>query len=178
MSHVVEKVQVTTPGEKEKVYHWAPLGRAVYCDWWSERDARHFKDLKSARDVVEQSSRATWFEWTDGSTPVHWKWPTWYQQPVARDGLPVWFKEAPKQWRCPQPPGRTADTHDKMKAKLSKVRDRRYIEGSSEVHSLISFFAVPKGDEDVRMVYDGTKSGLNNCIWVPRFPLPTVGTHL
>ena len=32
--------------------------------------------------------------------------------------------------------------------------------------------------EDVRMVYDGTKSGLNSCIWVPRFPLPTVGTYL
>ena len=28
------------------------------------------------------------------------------------------------------------------------------------------------------MVYDGTKSGLNDCIWVPLFPLPTIGTHL
>ena len=28
------------------------------------------------------------------------------------------------------------------------------------------------------MVYDGTRSGLNDCIWVPRFLLPTVGTHL
>ena len=28
------------------------------------------------------------------------------------------------------------------------------------------------------MVYDGTVSGLNNSIWVPRFALPTVKTHL
>jgi hypothetical protein len=96
MSHVVEKVQENTPGREEKIYRWAPVGRAIYCDWWSERDDRHFKNLKSARDVVERSSRATWFEWTDGSTPVYWKWPAWYQ-PVARDGLPVWFREAPKQ---------------------------------------------------------------------------------
>jgi hypothetical protein len=66
-----------------------------------------------------------------------------------------------------------------MKRKIATVRDsRRYVQGSPDIHSLISFFAVPKGEDDVRMVYDGTKSGLNDCIWVPRFPLPTVGTHL
>jgi hypothetical protein len=27
-------------------------------------------------------------------------------------------------------------------------------------------------------VYNGTKSGLNDSIWVPWFPLPTVDTHL
>jgi hypothetical protein len=177
MSHVVEIIQANTPGEQEKIYRWAPLGRAVYCDWWSERDARHFKDLKAAREVAERSSRATWFEWTDGSAPVHWRWPAWYQ-PIARDGLPVWFREAPKQWRRPQPPGSTSQIHSLMKSKLEKVRERRYVQGSSEIQSLISFFAVPKGEDDVRMVYDGTKSGLNDCIWVPRFPLPTVGTHL
>lgn len=61
--------------------------------------------------------------------------------------------------------------------KLRKVRKRRYVE-PGEVFSLTSFFAVPKGVEDIRMVYDGTKSGLNDNIWVPRFPLPTINTHL
>ena len=28
------------------------------------------------------------------------------------------------------------------------------------------------------MVYDGTKSGLNDSMWVPRFSLPTIDTHL
>ena len=42
------------------------------------------------------------------------------------------------------------------------------------VHSLTSFFAVPKGDDEIRMVYDGTKSGLNDAMFVPWFPLPTV----
>jgi len=35
-----------------------------------------------------------------------------------------------------------------------------------------------KGEDDIRMVYDGTKSGLNDSIWVPSFPLPTVDTML
>jgi hypothetical protein len=28
------------------------------------------------------------------------------------------------------------------------------------------------------MVYDASVSGLNDIIWVPRFPLPTIRTHL
>lgn len=34
-------------------------------------------------------------------------------------------------------------------------------------------FDVPKGDADIRMVYDGSKSGLNDALWAPWFPLPT-----
>ena len=35
-------------------------------------------------------------------------------------------------------------------------------------------FDVPKGDSDVRMVYDGSKSGFNDATWAPWFALPTV----
>jgi hypothetical protein len=61
--------------------------------------------------------------------------------------------------------------------KLGVVRDRRYITPGF-VKSLTSFFLVPKGQDDVHMVYDGTVSGLNDSIWVPRFLLPTIETHL
>jgi hypothetical protein len=43
---------------------------------------------------------------------------------------------------------------------------------------LTAFFAVPKGSDDIRMVYGGTISGSNDAIWVPRFVLPTLETHL
>ena len=66
---------------------------------------------------------------------------------------------------------------EKMKAKLDKVRKRRYI-APGFVSSLTSFFAVPKGSNEIRMVYDASLSGLNDSIWVPRFPLPTIRTHL
>jgi hypothetical protein len=46
------------------------------------------------------------------------------------------------------------------------------------VESLTSFFEVEKGEDDIRLVYDGSVSGLNLTIWVPRFFLPTVRTHL
>jgi hypothetical protein len=69
------------------------------------------------------------------------------------------------------------EEHRRMVEKLRKVRKRRYVE-PGEVLSLTSFFAVLKGVMDIPMVYDGTKLGLNDNIWVPRFPLPTINTHL
>ena len=64
-----------------------------------------------------------------------------------------------------------------MKAKLSNIRLKGYLEKGS-VLSLTSYFAVPKGPDDIRMVYDGTKSGLNEALWVPSFGLPTIDTLL
>ena len=39
--------------------------------------------------------------------------------------------------------------------------------------SFLHFFAVPKGDSDVRVVFDGTSCGLNDALWSPNFFLPT-----
>lgn len=46
------------------------------------------------------------------------------------------------------------------------------------VKSLISYFTVPKGDNDVRVVFDGTKCSLNDRIWSPIFGSPTVDSLL
>jgi hypothetical protein len=42
--------------------------------------------------------------------------------------------------------------------------------------SLTRFFAVAKGDEDIRMMYNGTLSGLNARLWCPLFTLSTINT--
>ena len=46
--------------------------------------------------------------------------------------------------------------------KLVKARRRGYVR-VGEVKSLNQHFSVPKGD-DIRMVYNGTSSGLNNSL--------------
>jgi hypothetical protein len=61
--------------------------------------------------------------------------------------------------------------------KLDKVQKWGYI-SPGMVKSLTAFFEVPKGEDDIRLVYDGLVSGLNLSIWVPRFFLPTIRTHL
>jgi hypothetical protein len=40
--------------------------------------------------------------------------------------------------------------------------------------SLTSLFAVPKGDMDICLVYNGTSSGLNAHLWAPWFAQPTI----
>ena len=37
---------------------------------------------------------------------------------------------------------------------------------------------MPKGIHDIRMVYDASRSGLNDAVWAPWFPMPTVNYHL
>ena len=49
--------------------------------------------------------------------------------------------------------------------------NRGYI-SKGVVKSLSGFFSVPKGPTDIRLVYDMTKCGLNQCLWAPRFYLP------
>lgn len=64
-----------------------------------------------------------------------------------------------------------------MNKKVNKVRRRMYI-AAGVVYSLTHMFDVPKGVEDIRMVYDGTASGLNDVIFAPHFSLPVLDNVL
>ena len=64
-----------------------------------------------------------------------------------------------------------------MIQKLYKVQQRRYV-SSGHVTSLTGYFCVPKGSDDIRMVYDATKCGLNAAVRAPNFGLPTVDDSL
>lgn len=93
-------------------------------------------------------------------------------------GLPPMFTGAPPRWRIPQRPPPDEETRLMERKKISKVRDRGYVAPMPGIYSLLSSFSVPKGDDDIRMVYDGTKSGLNLVLFAPWFNLPTVDTML
>lgn len=132
--------------------------------------------MEPARDAIARAAKTSWWGWDSGSRPFHWRWPSFYQE-VIRDGLKVHFQGTPPKYRKQQ-----RDMSDKgMKLqvikKLLKARQRGYI-APGMVDSLTAFFAVPKGEDDIRLVYDGSVSGLNMSIWVPRFFLPTLRTHL
>ena len=58
-----------------------------------------------------------------------------------------------------------------MKEKLGKVTKQKYI-SKGVVRSLINCFAVEKGSDDIRLVYDRTKSKLNDAVFAPNFFLP------
>ena len=54
---------------------------------------------------------------------------------------------------------RTPRVKRKEKKKIDKARKRGYI-----TRSFMHSFSVPKGDDDIRMVYDGSRSGLNQVL--------------
>ena len=64
-----------------------------------------------------------------------------------------------------------------IKKKVYKVRSRRYIAWST-VLSLTAFFYVPKGEDDIRLVYNLTKLGMNDYLWAPTFCILSVDNVL
>ena len=61
-----------------------------------------------------------------------------------------------------------------MVEKIAKVKRRNYIGKCGSFVTLSNYFPVPKGENDIRMVYDLTASGLNAALWAPRFWMPTM----
>jgi len=129
------------------------------------------RDRIVGRDALHKVAQATWWDWPGGSTPFFWRWPPYAVQ-IIRDGHPPWFRSTPPSCLKPQRKEKDATVHALMTAKLRGVQAKGYI-GEGEVCSLTSYFSVPKGSDDLRMVYDATASGLNECLWVPNFWLPS-----
>jgi hypothetical protein len=134
-------------------------------------------DFEVGLDAIKRATGATFWEWDNGSTLFFWRWPAEYRR-AMRDGFEVCFRDSdlPKHWGRQSWPVE-AKAKDQLKEKLLKVIKKGYIR-KGQVHSLTGFFAVPKGTEDIRVVYDATKSGLNAAIWSPNFYLPTATTVL
>ena len=120
-------------------------------------------------DAVSRLAGLSWsWTWDVGSTLLFCKWPKRYQKSI-RDGTPLFVHKglvcahfSHQQW--------PNDPLDKklMGEKINKVRERVYIL-PGEAKLLTGFFAVLKGEGDIRIVYDATTCGLNKALWTPRF---------
>ncbi len=140
--------------------------------WASCADAG--KEREVGRDCLHRASLADWWEWKGGSTLFFWRWPG-YARKLALSGHKPWFSSPPPQYKVPQRHEQDGAIRAKVKTKLEAPLNRRYIT-EGRVESLTSFFSVPKGEDDIRMVYDASKSGLNDSLWAPSFQLPTCET--
>ena len=92
----------------------------------------------------------------------------------ARDGIQVFRVEKGPRYRVPQRSESDTIRRGLIAKKLQKVLDRGYVT-LGKVLSLTGYFAVDKAQgTDIRMVYDGTKSGLNDTTWAPNFYVPSI----
>ena len=146
---------------------------------WVKRSERYQKlrvDLSIGMEGLTRVVKGSWWEWNFGSTLFFWRWPKLIRD-AARDGYPVFVQGDLPRYRRKQRPPDKEYMRIKMKEKLRKVMDRKYI-SKGVVRSLINCFAVEKGSDDIRLVYDGTKSKLNASVFAPNFYLPFLDSVL
>ena len=165
---------------REKLAHqwWV---RSLVSSFWrwrmgSSKHALENASLEGRMEAIRRAMLSSWWEWDQGSRLHFWRWPEEYLE-VARDGLKPKFKNTPPCWVKPQAIPTNIVKLGLMQDKVQKVRDRRYV-SPGKVISLMNVFDVPKGADDIRLVYDGTKSRLNDNLWAPWFPLPMVESLL
>ena len=133
-------------------------------------------DLLSGLEGILRIYRGSWWEWNFGSTPFFWRWPKESRKQV-RDGYPVYVEGKLPKYRKIQRLPKEQYMINRMKEKVGSICARGYLE-KGYVQSLINCFAVPKGESDIRLVYDGSKSMLNSVVWAPNFYLPNIDTLL
>jgi hypothetical protein len=155
-----------------------PLNEKFGVGWLnkSPRSPELATKLDAGTDALRRAMNSTWWSWDSGSALFFWRWPKDFQL-EARDGMPIRISGALLCNRSPQSVECNAVMRKKMEAKLETIHSHGYI-SLGQVASLTGFFAVPKGESDICMVYDATKSGLNDSLWAPSFGLPTVDSTL
>jgi hypothetical protein len=134
------------------------------------------KDLTVGMDAIKQACKSTFWDWDGGSTLFFWRWPPPFRQ-EARDGTSVYITGDLPRYKQSQKWPKDEETKTKMQNKWMKIVDRKYV-APGPVISLTGSFPVPKGENDLRMVYDATKCGLNSQLWAPNFMLPTIDMTL
>ena len=171
-------------GRKFEVHSWVfhprrnyQRGRHRSKDCGTDPEVEFFKDARVGCDALKRLAYSSWWSWDVGSTLFFWRWPRRYQRAI-RDGTKLFVKkeQLPHHFKRQMWPSDPLHK-EKMKEKLGKVRDRGYIL-PGEVNSLTGFFAVPKGSDDIRIVYDASACGLNAALWAPNFALPTIDSVL
>ena len=132
--------------------------------------------LDAGMAAVDHAGSSDFWEWTKGSAVFFWQWEPEYVRDLALGIEPMWVSRPPTKIEPQQGLG-TADTKAALASKLAKMRTRGYISPLVLILATMNYFAVPKAD-DWRPVYNGTKSGPNDSLWIPWFYLPDLsGLH-
>ena len=152
---------------------WINRTRREMLAWLKTRRASHPSEVDAdtigIRDCLGRLANSNWFEWLDGSRTHFWRWPErWLLE--ARDGSKPWVtSRAPRRHIWPQFP-QEEWMEDVEVEKLAKLINRRYIE-RGRVDVVIPRMCVPKGDDDVRVVWDMTRNMVNPGTYASTFYL-------
>ena len=134
------------------------------------------RDLVVAREVLTSYAGSTYFNWDHGSQLVFWRWPEVLRK-VVRDGMkPYYIHHLPHNMAKarPPPPDRRHQIWEKFDTALRKGYLK--LQPMAEVKNFIDSFHIPKGEDDIRMVLNGTSCGVNKALFASNFWLPYSST--
>jgi hypothetical protein len=146
---------------------------------WYENTGRFMPDASSiladGLRACEKADGASWWEWDNGSALLFWRWPKDYIETTGIGIAPMFDLDLPSN-QDKQPSYEEDEVRVKVKTKLEKILAKGYIKlvDIELVEAMMFMFHVQKGPEDIQLVYDRTKSGLNESVFVPWFALPTI----
>ena len=135
------------------------------------------KDLDFPRSSIVtmayQYADAQFLSWSRGSSIYFWRWsPRW--QKMAAEGIPPKLKGP---FPCHLRPARRpkADIFQLTLEKFKSFIHKGYFSFHHPefTKSYVDYFCVPKGTDDVRVVFNGASSKINETVWAPNFWLPT-----
>ena len=129
-------------------------------------------DVKKGLVVLGQVIQSTWWDWSSGSSLFFWRWNGLEQLQASRDGMHIFIQSPLPRREKSNHLKFSADVRPLVATKIQAMIQKGYLEWGL-VRTSLHYFAVPKGDSDIRVVYDGTSCGLNECLWSPNFFLPT-----
>lgn len=133
-------------------------------------------DAQTAAEVIKKTVFSSWWEWSSGSSLIFWRWSE-ENRSLARDGMEPFIQGTLPQWKAKSPKSFKEPKFSLIVEKLKTIVQRNYVT-TGKVTSWTDFFEVPKGDDDIRLVYNGTSCGLNQALWSPSFWLPFPRTAL
>ena len=132
------------------------------------------KDLHVGRQVLRSYLDSSFMTWDGGSTLIFWRWPS-TSRLIARDGLPPYqlhpFPQTKKRLRFS-----SQNSKQQILEKLLICLQKNYLElvSANKVQNYIDYFPVPKGEEDIRLVFNGTSCGINQTLFASNFWLSLI----
>jgi hypothetical protein len=134
-------------------------------------------ELEAIQEILWQTAGNDWFEYPLGSRLLFFRFPKRYRSQALHGVRVMYTGNKPSSWKS-QPPF-TVKAKLVLQKKIEKFVAKGYIAPTSKrIRLLIKYFAVPKGLEDWRIVFDAGANKLNDVVWVPSFFLPTVNSLL
>lgn len=157
---------------------WGLWYRRLYLEamqWLREHPSE--VNREAILDCLLCCGQSNWWNWNEGSRLLFWRWPEiWFDE--ARDGAAGFHTKQPRpRLTFPEVPIKEEWIVQKDKEKLEKLLRRRYIV-PGYCRLTVPRFPVPKGQDDIRVVWDLAKNGVNETMYTPSFFLASMSTYI